>query len=201
MDGNDSESLVADNSELNVEWIDINTATISVDEEKDSDVSREQVHTNYFDDEAKEAFNLFRVARVYISRIPAEITRYRRTRGMSHCCRTTLLKLLDTVVKRIAIVIFPTDGRVLYNAFCVQKVNEGRVVKKTVNLLRNLRRGSVEKRVVRACLFSCVRGRELCNLIRNNGDVEENDEEDDRSGSESEGEDEGTGNESPRRRV
>lgn len=39
------------------------------------------------------------------------------------------------------------------------------MVKQMVNLLRRLRRGMVEKRVVRACLFSSVQGRKLYEMM------------------------------------
>lgn len=146
-DGCESDSSDAEIADFNIKWDDINTATVNVDS-KDVGMSGEQVHTKYCDDEAKEAFNLFRVARVYITRISLSITNHRRMRGMGMECRRTLIKLLDTVVKRLSSVLFPTDGRGLYDAYCVQKENEGKIVKRMVNLLRKLRRGSIEKRLV-----------------------------------------------------
>lgn len=92
---------------------------------------------------------------------------------MNSICRDTLLKLMDTVVKKLSGTPFPTDVHGLYSAYCAQKVREGRMARKMVNLLRKLRRGSVEKRVVRACLFSCIRGRELHELMMTHGDLVE----------------------------
>lgn len=40
-----------------------------------------------------------------------------------------------------------------------------------INLLRVLRRGSIEKQVVRSCLFSCLKGRDLHELMLRNSDV------------------------------
>lgn len=105
---------------------------------------------------------------MYIRRIPHEITKYRRIRTMAHECRSTLLKLFDTVVKRLAYVLHPSDGRGLFYEYCAQKSSEGRLARKMVNILRKLRKGSVEKRVVRACLFSSIQGRVLYDMMTNN---------------------------------
>lgn len=56
-------------------------------------------------------------------------------------------------------------------AFCDQKASEGNLVKKMINLLRVLRRGSIEKRVVKSCLFSCLKGRDLHELMLSNSDL------------------------------
>lgn len=125
---------------------------------------------------------MFRLARIYITRIPNEITRHLRVRGMASSCRATLLKLLDSLLKRVATVLFPTDGHGLYSAFISLKDSEGKVVRKMINLMRKLRRGSVEKREIRACLFSSVKGRELYDLMRNTDHLRELVEDEDEDG-------------------
>lgn len=72
-----------------MEWTDINVAKIHLDC-KDCVRSTEKVHTNYLQEEVQEDFNLFRLARVHITRIPNEISRHRRVRDMGtlagpHC--------------------------------------------------------------------------------------------------------------------
>lgn len=91
-----------------------------------------QVHTNYFVEDAQEAFNFFRLARVYISRIPLAITRYRGVRTMTHFYRDTLLRLLAVLVKLLSTVLFPSIGPGLYESYCALKVNEGKMVRKNV---------------------------------------------------------------------
>lgn len=71
---------------------------------------------------------------MYITRIPSDITKYRRVKRMERICRGTLVKLLDTMVKRLASVLFPTDGVELYSIYCTKKSTEERIVKKMVNI-------------------------------------------------------------------
>lgn len=93
---------------FDVEWTDPNTGEFHLDCE--SSIRRErQVNTNYFVEESQEAFNLFRLARVYVTRIPVAITRYWRVRTMNKFCRDTLLKLLDVLVKRLSTMLLPSQ--------------------------------------------------------------------------------------------
>lgn len=146
----------------------LNIVDIYVDGSEPSQC-HEQVHTNCFCEEAKSAFNIFWLARVYMTRIPREIGKYRRVKGMGRVCLGTLFKLLDTMVKPLASVLsnrqFPNDGVDLYSMYCTQKEAKWKLVKRMVNLLRKLWRGSIEKRVVRACIFASIRGRVLYELM------------------------------------
>lgn len=51
------------------------------------------------------------------------------------------------------------------------KDNEGKIVRKMNKILRKLRRGCVEKRVVRACLFWSVKGRHLYHPMKNINEI------------------------------
>lgn len=168
----DSENSDADSPEFEVTWSDANHEEFHLDYTDCANAS-EQVTVNFFDNDANEALHLFRVARVYVTRKPHEIVRHRRMRGMSNVCRGTLVKLVDAMVERLCSVLFPCDGRDHYSAYCAMKETERKLANRMVNLLRKLRRGSVEKRVVRACLFSCMQGRDLHDMMMDNGDVME----------------------------
>lgn len=157
-------------TEYEAQWTSTDTVNITICGDEVSDV-HEQVHRSYFATEAQNGFNLFRIPHVYINQLPHSITKYRRMKSMANDCQSTLLKLLDIIVKRVASVLFPTDARGLYSYYCAMKISEGKLARKMVNLLRKLRNGSVEKRVVRVCLFSSIRGRVLYDLMNKYGTV------------------------------
>lgn len=140
----ESESEMSDTESFSydVHWDETNLdiADVYVDGAEPSKCDQ-QVHTNYFGDEAKAAFNIFRLARVYITRIPREITKYRRVKGMGRVFRGTLVQLLETMVKRLASVLFPTDAVGFYSMYCTKKAADAKLVKKIVNILRKLRVG------------------------------------------------------------
>lgn len=97
-------------------WPYINQLDVTIDGGDNRNFG-EQVHTNYFMEDAKNAFNLFQIARVYITIIPREIMKHRRVKVMKYACRDTLLKQVDSLVKRLASVVFPTDGPGLYGVY------------------------------------------------------------------------------------
>lgn len=159
-----SESSEDDAYGNEIRWKDINTAEIQVNGDFFSD-GRKQVHTNYFSEEARTGFNLFRVLHVYIRRVPNDLIKYHMIRTMEHGCRSHLLTLFETVVKRMAQVLHPSDRRGISSAYCAQKSSEGRLARQMVSLLRKLKKGSVQKRVVRACLFASLQGHVLYELM------------------------------------
>lgn len=65
---------------------------------------------------------------------------------MGRVWRGTLVKVLDTMVKRHASVLFSPDGVDMYSLYCNQKTTDGSMVKEIVNfVIRKLRRVSVEE--------------------------------------------------------
>lgn len=116
----DSDNSEVYSLEFDEIWSDSNNTNFHLDCTDCATVSG-QVHIKFFDGDANQALNLFRVARVYVSHIPHEIFRHRRIRGMSNVFRATLLKLLDAAVKRLSLVLFTCDGCGLYSAYCSMK--------------------------------------------------------------------------------
>lgn len=75
---------------------------------------------------------------------------------MTHECRSTLLKLLDSVVRRMAYVLLLSYGRGLFSCYSAQNSSDRNLARRMVNVLLKLRNGYIEKRVVRVCFFSSV---------------------------------------------
>lgn len=54
---------------------------------------------------------------MYQESIHISINKYRRMRGIVRMCHSSLLKILDTVVKRLSAVLFPCDSANLFSDY------------------------------------------------------------------------------------
>ena len=74
----------------------------------------------------------------------------RKMCGLPRLQRETLLRALEMCIRKVAHYVFPNDAKGLYDEYVMKKALETEIFSGITKKMMNCKRGSVEKRVLRA---------------------------------------------------
>lgn len=100
-----------------------------------------------------------------ISRCVKSLFKKNKFNGLPRIQIETLIIALDMCIKKLAEYIFPNDGKGLFDEFISKKASEELMHTGITNAMKSCKCGSVEKRVLRTCLFAHLPAKRVYALI------------------------------------
>ena len=114
----------------------------------------EQVGLTSFSRSARSVFNRLKVSRFTFRHIPKEMMRKKNVEQLALPMRTKFVYALDTCLRRLANLLFPQDGEGLYKMYIESRMEDTKIVEGIIRAIGKTKKGSTEKRVLRAVLYT-----------------------------------------------
>lgn len=128
-----------------------------------------------FSKATRELFTATKISRFCFQNVPKRLCSYRNARELPIKCRKALVKAADKCLRKICSLILRQDGDGLYDEFLREKCVSNSIVHGMIKALTKTKKGTVEKRILRACLFAHLPGEEVQRLIADSKNIEEYD--------------------------
>lgn len=108
------------------------------------------------------------ITRFCFVNIPQRVTQYRNAKELPLKSKKALVKATDKCTRRIMSVRLPQgDGNGLYEELYKEPCTSNNIVDGMIKALEKTNKGSVEKRIIRSCIFAHLPGAEGQRFIDN----------------------------------